>query len=406
MERESMKKKNILICDDSPEAGSIYKKRLERVDTVEEYFESPVLASKKELKEAIDALEMRLKQAKDDRIDDYPLDDPAFIVDDAAILVIDYALFDLDSSATGERLAYLARCYSKCGIIIALNQYPPYMEEQFDLTLRGHLESYADLNIPSDSISNLGMWTEPWDHFRPWSWPLLPQAVEKMARRVDEVQEHLDEKCLEFLGFIDARALTLPRSIIEFLSGVKPEEASFRDFVNSEGSGNGLRGRKERPINDEAIARIAAARIGCWLEYDILPGQDILVDAPHLVSRFPSLLGEGAQDVAAWTQTASFSEPAMIGLNPVIEPYRFTRSNWLSRPAWFWNDLRDNEIIEEVRNPFAILRLEQAFCEDISKFKPKDEVREFVADLNSPYSRRYVNYIEGKHYTPQVRFSL
>ncbi|MFH2103554.1 MAG: hypothetical protein ABIJ39_09410 [Chloroflexota bacterium] len=402
-----MTKRDILICDDSEETGRAFKNGLERIDTVKEYFGEPILAGKTELEQAIEALERRLKQASNEEIDDYPLDDAAKIIDDAAILVIDYALFDLDASVTGERVAYLARCYSRCGIIIALNQFPPYVEEYFDLTLRGHLESYADLNIPSNSLKNPGLWSEPWNGFRPWGWPLLPQAVNKLEDRVTELQEHLGEKILEFLGFEGVKALTLTRSTVGFLSREKPEETIFRKFVDSAGSGNGLRGRNERPINDEAIARIAAARIGCWLEYDVLPGQNILVDAPHLISRFPSLLGDKSQDIDAWSRTASFSEPNVIGLDLKMEPYRFKRSDWLSRSTWFWNDLSDSEEIAEVRDPWSAKTLDYVFGEDISKFIPNDDARSFVADLESPFVRRYVKYLEPRiSYTPLVRFSL
>ena len=401
-----MTKKKILICDDTPEIETAFKNALKRIKELKNYFEEPLLVCNDDLAKAIDALEIRLKDAKDGKIKDYPIEDAAKIFDDAAVLAIDYSLFDLDASITGERIAYLARCYSKCGIIIAMNQYPPYVEEYFDLTLRGHLESYADLNIPSGSLNNPGLWLEPWNGFRPWSWPLIPNSIEKLDRRINELKGHLDKKCLEFLGFTGVKALTLPRSITEFLSRDRPEDTTFREFVNSAGSGHGLRGRKEQPINDDAITRIAAARISCWLEYDILPSQDILVDAPHLISRFPTLLNKKEYNAKILDTICSFSEPNVLGLNPIIEPFRFSRKDWVSRPAWFWKDLRDNENIDEVKNPFKIRRLDQVFCEDISKFQSKDDTREFVADLNSPYVRRYVKQIDKIHYTPLVRFSL
>ena len=399
-------KGKILICDDMPETGVAYKNNLEQNDAFKEYFEEPILAGKEELESAINSLDARLRNASKHDISDYPSDDSAKTIDEASILIIDYALFNLDPSVTGERLAYLARCYSKCGIIIALNQYPPYVEEHFDLSLRGHLESYADLNLPSNSLGNPGLWTERWNAFRPWSWPLLPKAIEKYQNRVNELASLLDERILEYLGFTGPKVLTLPRSIIEFLSREKPDEATFRNFVNSGESGNGLRGREEVAINDEAIARIAAARIGNWLEYNVLPGQDILVDAPHLISRFPSLLGEHETNDKTFNSLTSFSDQSEPGFNPTIESFRFTRTNWISRPVWFWNDLRDCEEIEEVKNPFTKKHFDYVFCEDTSKFKPKENVRNFVAALDSPYARRYVEKLEQIQYTPAVRFSL
>jgi hypothetical protein len=400
-----MTKKKILICDDSQEIGNSFKTMIWNVKPLRKFFEEPILASKDQLEKAFDALEQRLKQAIKGEIKEYPINDAAKIIDDASVLVIDYGLFDLNASVTGERIAYLARCYSKCGIIIALNQYPPYVEESFDLTLRGHLESYADINIPSDSLGNTNLWSEQWSGFRPWSWPIIPQAIDKLEQRVEELKEHLDDKIFEFFEFSGSRGLILPRSITEFLSREKTENTTFRNFVDSEGSGNGLR-RKEKPINDVAAARIAAARIGSWLEYDVLPSQNILVDAPHLVSRFPSLLGKKSKNIKVLNSTASFLEPNKLGISSVIQPFRFSKTNWVSRPVWFWNDIRDNESIDEVKNPFTTSYIDQVFCEDASKFFAKSEAREFVADLDSPYSRRHVKYLQKIHYTPLVRFSL
>jgi hypothetical protein len=406
MERKIMTKKTILICDDSEEIGIRLKQNLLGVKALKRHFEEPELASKIQLTDAIEALEIRLRQAQSNEIHDYPSDDAAKIIDNADVLVIDYALFELDGSVTGERISYLARCYSKCGIMIALNQYPPYIEEYFDLTLRGHLESYADINIPSNSLSNANLWSESWSGFRPWSWPIIPHAVDKYQNRVNELQEHLKDNILAFLGFSDVNALTIPRSVMEFISRKNANTTTFEEFVDSGGSGNGLRGRNEQPISDEAVARIAAARIGCWLEYDILPGQNILVDSPHLASRFPSLLGKKSISMKALNSTASFLEPGKIGMSMVTDQCRFTRTDWLSRPAWFWNDLKDNNNIDEVRNPFTAQRVASVFCEDISGFLPKESAREFVADIDSPYVRRYVKQIPGVQYTPLVRFSL
>lgn len=398
-------KKKILICDDSLQVGGVFKQKVDSVESIKDSFE-PILASQEQLEQAVEALEARRLHAIEKKIFDFP-DDEAIIIDDSAILIVDYALYDLEAKVTGERIAYLARCYSRCGIIVALNQFPPYDDEYFDLTLCGHLESYADLNIPSNSLANTGLWTEPWSNFRPWGWPLLPQAVEKFEHLVAELDGNLDAKILEFLGFKDTKSLTLPRSAIEFLSQENPEDMTFRDFVDSNGSGNGLRGRNEQPINDEAVARIAAARISSWLEYDILPGQNILIDAPHLISRFPSLLGEKVKDIEFWDRTASLSEPDTIGLSSNIKQFRFDKSNWLSRPAWFWNDLSNFEEIKEVRDPWFAPNLGYVFCEDISKFVPLHDARSFVADLESPFVQRYVKYLEHPlTYKPIVRFSL
>jgi hypothetical protein len=76
---------------------------------------------------------------------------------------------------------------------------------------------------------------------------------------------------------------------------------SFRDFVTL--SGNGLKGKDQ--ADDAAVARIAAARLSKWLEDIVLPAQEILVDAPHLVSRLPELLTGDPGRLATWDRTTA-----------------------------------------------------------------------------------------------------
>ena len=145
------------------------------------------------------------------------------------------------------------------------------------------------------------------------------------------------------MGFPPEIVDILPRSTLEFLGqGDKPEATTFREFVTD--SGNGLQG-KDKPINDEAVARIVASRIAKWLEHIVLPGQDILVDAPHLVSRYSSLLTSNLREVETWDKTVSLRGVKSLGIRyRKIAEYRFARENWLSRQAWFWNKVSEDEI--------------------------------------------------------------
>ena len=61
--------------------------------------------------------------------------------DEAAIFIIDYDLLKskVKGLLTGEIIAYVVRCFSKCKLIVGLNQYG---HNAFDLTLRGHPESF------------------------------------------------------------------------------------------------------------------------------------------------------------------------------------------------------------------------------------------------------------------------
>lgn len=144
-----------------------------------------------------------------------------------------------------------------------------------------------------------------------------------------------------------------------------------------------------------------------------------MVDAPHLVSRFPSLLTGEVNKRAAWNKTASFRGMSDLGIQyRRIAEFRFGKQDWLSRPAWFWKRLSNFDKIAEVADPWSGARPNQAFCEDVSSFLPREATREFVADLPSPFVRRFVvdksskegqkyaKDLSGIDYVPAVRFSL
>jgi hypothetical protein len=325
-------------------------------------------------------------------------------LDEVSILIIDFDLFKFDRDVTGESIAYLARCYSRCGLIIALNQF--YRKPSFDLTLKGHPESFADLNMHDSQIHNQGLWKEPWKGFRPWTWPLLPKAIQKYDNRIKEVLPALNEPIIPFLGLTNIVRL-LPRATVEFIesNGRKPEETTFRQFV--EESNQGLQAR-DKALDDESIARIAASRVHKWLERLVLPGQDILVDVPHLVSRFPSLLKGDPKERNVWNRIMSLGIPDKRFMDiGRIEKFRFQKDNWASRPCWFWGDLSSYEEIAEVKDPWKpTKKADVVFCEDTATFELRSKTIEFVADLSSPFVRRYVRREANTDYQPLVRFAL
>jgi hypothetical protein len=412
--------RKILIFDDEKDATEAWKVQLDTISVLKDDYEIVPVTDEK-FRDAVKGLEGRRKQVREQS--NFTLSYGDNLFDEAAILIIDYDLLQLyqDEFLTGEAVAYIARCYSKCGTIVALNQYG---SNNFDLTLKGHPTSFADLNVGSMQISNAGLWTEQKVGFRPWSWPILPMAEVDLCNRVQTLTQNLDTPILQLLKFPDEVAQSLPRTVLEFLdvgksSGKEAEEVTFKEFVIN--SRNGLRGKdaniaSENPAFIEMFARIAAARVSKWLERLVLPGQDILVDAPHLASRYPSLLDGQHDDIEAWNRTTSFQVPA-VKTHP-IEDYAFSVNDWVSRPVWWWRQVSSDERIEEVSNPWATVRPDYVFCEDLSCFLHRNEVREFVADLTSPFIRRFAanpdvledpnlsSDLRNINYRPQVRFSL
>jgi hypothetical protein len=344
----------------------------------------PVLLEGDALEEAVALLRGRQKNARLGR----PVTDTQSVFDSADLLIVDYDLLKVDQAGieTGESIAYLVRCYSNCSLIVTLNQFG---ENTFDLSLDSRFESFADLNIGSRQLANKGLWQPQFRGYRPWSWPLLGVAVPRFRRRVAQIEKKLDAPILKFLGFTPAAHAALHKSVAALLGSNGIEALTFRQFAET--SGHGLR-KRDRPLNEASLARIAAARVAQWLELAVLPGQDVLVDAPHLVRRFPSLLRDDSSRIQVLNQTAMLEvTPTKTGVKAAsIDAFHFATPDWLSRPAWFWPDIAVSEHVREVVNPFATTDLNAEFCEDLSQFAPVDACRQFSSGLESPFKRRYV----------------
>jgi len=378
-----VRKRTIVICDDEGSRASKWQELILSVGKPMANYRIVTL-TKKDFDDAIQELRQRQLAARGKgapQISETPFDL-------ADLLVVDFDLlkFETPGSDTGEGVAYLARSYSKCGYILELNQFGT---NWFDLTLSGHAESFADLNIGSDQLANPGLWSQKFDGFRPWSWPLIPQALTDLSTRVASLKGQLDKVITDFLGLTLDKVGVLPRSSREFLGvGRDPDQATFREFVTS--SPFGLR-RADKPLDDGQIARIAASRIAKWLEHVVLSGQETLVDAPHLVSRYPSLLTGGlSQSTLKKTGTLG-QDFRKLGLRyGLIEDARFTRLGWLSRPAWRWFQIKSLESLPEDKDPWSAPDIRYEFCEDVSQFLPREGVRSFVASVDSSFDHRFL----------------
>jgi hypothetical protein len=390
----------ILICDDDSRATRSWHDRLEALDSLGTQFKI-VEYPAAELPILIGQLEERRDAARHNKMVVY--DTP---LDKSRVLIVDYDLLEASKTGfvTGENLAYLARCYSSVDIIIGLNQF--YRGNVFDLNLRGYPESFADVNISDLQLTNIGLWSTnfPKSSFRPWNWPVIPALCDLFEARIRGLKGNLDAPITEYLGF--------PKDIFDFLEreaqafvasgndGLQDlRTVTFRQFV--ERSGQGLRGKDVQ--RDEAqLCRIAAARVGAWLERMILVNQNVLVDLPHLVERTPSVVGD-KKDLVAIRRSARLDDQA-LAREDAIGKHAFARSEWLSRPAWWWPPIETAEELTELAEPWNFAGLPVVFCEDTSDFVPSEDTRVFAAGIQSPFARRYIACLKDVDYRPQVRF--
>lgn len=394
-------KETILVYDDDSKFGRAYVGRLKELDVVTEAFNVEILDDTKFLEEL-----KILKNRQHDLREGKSWSDNSLSLDNASIFIIDFELIkpELGPIPSGEGVAYYTRCYSRCGLIVGLNFIRGNI---FDLTLEGNPKSFADLNISSDQLDNPGLWGGETDDFRPWYWPDLPKQLETFEKKIADIKGNLDLPICNLLGFPKEVVEIFSRNVGEFI-GDNPHETTFRDFVKD--SPNVLKGKDNEAIDnmdEEMMGRIAASRVSKWLERLVLPGQDILVDAPHLTMRYPSLLKLYRKKVENWNKTAKFEPYDRLGLDfETIEQFRFKKDYWLSRPVWFSSKLSDCQDIKEVLEPWTREEIDFVFCEDSSSFYEKKECGTFIAKMESPYDRRFVRHFHDVEYSPIKRLYL
>ena len=396
-----MKKKKILVYDDDEKFTKQIRDCLSRVGAVRDEFEVSALPDQ----EFVPAMDILVRRNRSMRKGDQANEGDCQF-DDVDIVIVDQDL--LDSTAgefvTGENVAYLLRCFSSCRLVVVLNQFDRRGQVSFDLTLRGNPDSFADLNVASDQIHNPNLWGGEKHGFFPWHWLRLPQYLEDFHEKLKDVEGGLDSPIREVLGIPDDVFALLPRSAAQFL-GKDPENSTFRQFVCN--SGQALKRKDADRVPDEVIARLGAARISKWLERVVLPGQSILVDAPHLVSRYPSLLSVNNPKLNDWNATARLSnQDDCEVLSPALQKHRLEKRHWASKPVWYWTQVSEDLDIGEVTEPWDSKPAPYVFCEDDSQFHKEGSCQEFVAETESPFSRRFVKQLRGIEYRPLVRLSM
>jgi len=375
--------KKIFVFDDEERFSSNWIKDLSSIDYVDESFELEKMNDETFMKLIRRLIEKQNSIRNKDKIEN-----DIEIFDNDSIFFIDFDLINQEKGYyfTGETVAYLVRCFTQCGLIVGLNQYG---SNSFDLTLKGHPESFCDLNIGTEQLTNGGLWTKDFPRFRPWFWPLLPDLLDKRKQCYNEIIDNLEIKLCDLFGFEEQIKL-FPKSVNDFL-GEKPEEVTPIKFVF--GSEFALR-KKDRIqvyLPKENVANIASARISKWIERLVMPGQNILVDACHLISRYPSLFTGNKDDISELNKLCSLNHPDVLPLiKNEIEKNRFMKAHWATRPLWYWKKIAIDEEILEIRRPSEKKTLKFKFCEDASRFVESEKVQPFSIDSDSPYLTRFI----------------
>ena len=394
-----MAKKKLIIYDDEKTHAKRYTDMLENIKEVNNSY-NIISYDNDEFKSVYKILKKRRSDSRDNNEQEWNDEE----IDNAAIMIIDYDLVEAHSEIpdNGEEIAYYVRMFSKCDYVILLNRFG---HKTFDLNLTGHIDSYADINIGMEDLNNQGLWTGRSDGYKPWYWPSLISVQENYSKRFSDVRKHFRESLKDFFGLADSFFYSLSQSSLQHLGMDREniEKTTFEDFFNN--SDMILKGRDEEcGFSDEMKAQIVASRLSKWFERTVIPGQDVLVDCPHLVSRFPSLVNDTG--IKVWDKTAIVDDFDALPIHKkVIDKYMFKKNYWLSRPCWIWDLLSECKDILEIFEPWKKMDIPFVFTEDASSFHPKEKCREFVSAVDSPFRKRYVYHFDDEDvkYRPKVR---
>jgi len=427
----------ILVCDDQPERCKDFVDKIPRAG--QPHVDVLPLAGDK-LTEELMKLFHNANACLNDPKNCKPTGKSVF--DDTDIVILDNNLAHLKvegARLTAESIAGFIRAFTVAPYVISLNKNP---DVDFDLRfLVGDYSTKADLALNTEHLAIRALWSgsrgDPKDGFLPWYWPTLTTVVKRRRDQIDFVRKHLDDSVVEMLGFDDEaigflslhakgalsseagsdgmgegghqfKKLTF-RHVFLAKDRSLPSKTEREDISNAERNGN-------KALRD-IIARVVAADVDLWFRRDVLGPQEPLVDIPHLLVRFPFLLGSSANDINEWNKCISASD-APYGLDQKLyDDYlakrKFAHSMWAPTTCFWWPKLKaDEKFNEYFFKPKEVEWADVVFCEDRSAFlerAPKNEGTppvEFPAEFEGSWRGRYISRIPRVQYAPRSRLAL
>lgn len=332
--------------------------------------------------------------------------------DDFDVLVVDYDLIHIDEGGnrtTGEGVARLVKAYSRGNLVVVLNQFS---KVDFDLTMTGHLESWADVNIDSRSIGETSLWKSGDTQFAPSYWaPLLNLADERKAF-AKKLAEQMDQPILAALelgaddltGISDQAFAFLSESAkaLDQLAAVTPAE-----FVRQ------ILAKKDADAllasSPEFAARLVASRIAHWLDRSVWRPLDALIDAAHLIERRPYLTTANTDQMLdlGWWGSLRNGELGVLREEVKSAALLDQVSRLLGRPVFSSARLDADAFSTKLANFYNYPpTADVVFAEDTSRFVERSKAKEFRAGFGNFNDRRFVEYLQGKDYGPVRRFAF
>jgi hypothetical protein len=395
----------IRVCDDDPDSAETWVENIRAaVGTAYsvERLDAPL--------EAIQALVDRKRRALDDGKFEPGAATP---FDEIDILVADYDLIHIDKGGnrtTGEGVARLIKSFSCCGLVVVLNQFS---KVDFDLTMTGHLDSWADVNVDAKSVGEEALWrsdTSP--AFRPSYWSPLLEIGDARKAYAELLAEDLNKGLLATLELAPADLRGISDRAFAFLSERgksldELSEISIADFVRQ-----ALGAKDADPLLASPsgfAARFAASRIAKWLDRAVLRPLDAMTDAPHLLERRPYLSGPGQAQLADTEWWAALDGKVSDVLRAEVGVGLLSQVTALiGRPVYGVPRLDGSQELTALADAWDFApTADVVFAEDTSRFIPRGAAKEFRAGYGNFNDRRFVEgNVAGKVYGPSRRYAF
>lgn len=333
--------------------------------------------------------------------------------DNVDILIVDYDLVHLDESGsrnTGEGVARLARSFSNCGAIVVMNQFKG---PNFDLGMRGHLDSFADKNVDAALIGHAALWKQLElgnKQFNPTTWtpiPILLRAARELSMRF--AAEGVDAAIMPQVGLEPAALSELSDTAYGFLS-LKAQTAeelakvSVREFLERSRTDGAVGVLLETA--PEILFNFAAFRIVKWLDRAVLRPMDVLIDTLHLIDRLPFLIDSGKLDPAEAVNWAKAAAAPQEGLRWDIleEYYNKNASAAVGKIVLDWYRIANEDRIDAMQDAYLDEQPARFYlAEDTSRFVQKEALTRYRADFHNFGDRRAIEQLDGISYGPMRR---
>lgn len=325
--------------------------------------------------------------------------DSAF--DKIDVLVVDYDLVLLNhdgSRTTGEGIARLARTYSQCGAIVVMNQFKG---PQFDLGMRGHLDSFADVNIDAELVDQKSLWLKQEAAegvFNPTIWtPMNDRLVSARAFATTLREAGLDASVMPLLGLANDALVHLSDSAFGFVSltaetSEQLASVTVRDFLN-------------RSLDKEIVTSLeqsapdllfsfAGFRLAKWLDRAVLRPMDVLIDTAHLIDRFPFLLLDDASDHQIWN-VATMNPREKLNWAAIEGFHNEMASRVLGRLVFDWYRMDVDDALAEMQDEYIEAGAERLhLAEDTTRFVESSALTRFRADFHNFGDRRAIEKLD------------